>query len=491
MTNSLDLLNSIRDHASASYQDRIPVATQENLTKVGDLLTSVGFEDIYNEWMGAVGKIALTIFSNRAYTNPLSRFKKGKLPLGSTIEEIFVAIAKAQEFDATGADALKRVLPDAVTFYHSKEFFHTYSASISRAQVINAFNSVQSLDRFFTEVINALYSGYEQDEFLATRDLITSEIPNAYNIAIPFETGAGKLDWHAFGLKLVTEIRRMALNLTYISTKYNPLHFAVHTPRDRLALLIDSNVLANVGTNVLASAFNVGEVQWNVDIIPLPSLAYNNEEEGSISLASTTTKMTPIAVLIDSDSLLIYEKQKFMDRQHNGKGSFDTFYLQVNEMMGFSHVGNLICYNALPVEDAGGATSAIYGIGEMSALSGYHLMYKSADGNTYATMPVINKTDGDSTNGFHYNVPIVITCDGQKHDLSGVTDAPVNVILDTSKLVNALSPESVPTEWKTPNGQALTITSKSKNKLEGTLQITDTTEAGLLAINITSLTGAK
>lgn len=498
---SIDLLNKIREDASSTYKERIPLATQNNLADIANILLDMAYDDSLNEWMGAIGKIALTIFTNRAYSNPLKSFKKGKLPLGSTIEEIFVGIAKGEEFDPEGTDALKRTMPDAVTLYHYKEFFHTYKASISRAQVINAFQSVSALDRFFVEVVNALYSGYEQDEFLTMRNLITSEIPNSYKIAIPFETGNGKLNWHNFGLKLVTEIRRMAMNLSgYLSTKYNPLKVATTTPRDRLALFVDSNVLANVGTSVFASAFNVGEVQWDVRIIPLPTLAYLDEQEGSITIGNDSGKPTPIAVMVDTDSLLIFDKQVFMDRQHNGKGAFDNFFLHVNELMGFSHVGNIISFSAVSIDDAQNDFNRLpmYGIGQLEAPTGFSL-FADENGAMTSTSRIIEPVkSGNNNSTYTFTIPVIITTDARKHDLSGLTGVEVNVIQNANELRDPLSPENTPTKWDSSSLTAsFNTTSKSRDKVVGSITLTGSPASGsseglpLLGLRITSLTGAK
>lgn len=345
MANSIDLLNAMRAEASATYQDRIPIATQDNLAKIGSLLTALGYEDTYSEWVGLVGKVALTIFTSRAYTNPLKMLKKGRLPLGQTLEEIFIQMAKASEFDPEGTDPLKRVIPKGVTLYHQKEFFHTYAATISRAQVVNAFTSAGTLDRFFVETINSLYSGYEQDEFLMMKQLLVQELPNAYTLAMK------PLTDEETSKTFVRALRQKILDLGFMSNEYNPLGVLTHTPKEDLVLFIDTKTYARIGVDVLASAFNMQEVNWNIRILPLDNLTFGENN-------------TCFALLVDSAAVKVYDKQFFMDRQHNGKGSYDTFYLQVNELMGFSHVGNLIAFCADPRITRAGDVVHTGGFGE-------------------------------------------------------------------------------------------------------------------------------
>mgnify|MGYP007107954792 CR=1 FL=1 len=77
MANGVNVLNVIRQHATAVYQDRIPEATAENLHEVGDAILT--YEAQANEFVNAlVNRIGLVILNNRMATNPLAALKKGR-----------------------------------------------------------------------------------------------------------------------------------------------------------------------------------------------------------------------------------------------------------------------------------------------------------------------------------------------------------------------------------------------------------------------------
>lgn len=325
---SIDLLNQIRANASETYQERIPEATKENLTAVGELLTSAGYEAIYNEWLGAIGKIALTIFTNRSYQNPLKVLKKGKLGLGETLEEIFVAIAKGQVFDPEATDGFVRKLPDAVTFYHSKTFDQTYSVSVSRRQVLGAFQSEGTLDRFFTECINSLYSGYEYDEYLTLRELILQEAKNGYVIASPDPTTAEG------GKAFVKSLREQVMQLGFMHSDRNPLGVLTHTPREDLVLFVSPDVYSSISVEVLASAFNRADVDWETRIIVL-------DDFSSLKLGDDDK---PFAILMDANSIQVRDRDISMLTQPNAANASIKYYLHVLELMAVSHVGNIITW---------------------------------------------------------------------------------------------------------------------------------------------------
>ena len=81
----VNVLNVIRNNASAVYQDRIPEATAENLHEVGDAI--LNFEAQSNEFVNAlINRIGLIILNERMASNPLGVLKKVRLAVCETIE---------------------------------------------------------------------------------------------------------------------------------------------------------------------------------------------------------------------------------------------------------------------------------------------------------------------------------------------------------------------------------------------------------------------
>lgn len=75
MANGVNVLNVIRQNATAVYQDRIPEATADNLHEVGDAILT--YEAQANEFVNAlVNRIGLVILNNRMATNPLAALKR-------------------------------------------------------------------------------------------------------------------------------------------------------------------------------------------------------------------------------------------------------------------------------------------------------------------------------------------------------------------------------------------------------------------------------
>lgn len=339
---SIDFLNDIRKNATTDYKERIPQATQENLATVGNLLTSLDNKALLNEFTGFLGKIALTVFTSKMYENPLKILKKGKMPLGQTLEEIFVEIAKGKDFDPSGANNMAKVKADSIGLYHSKDFNQTYSKSVSRKQVINAFTDESTLDSFFTEVINSLYSGYETDEYLIMKQLLLEDYANGGLRGISCDDVLSAEQEK----ELLASIREETLKMGFQSNEYNGLGVTTHSKAEDLVLLVDATLLSHIGVNVFASAFNLGEVNWQTKIIPIDNFDFidNLSERQQDKTDPTIIR----AMLVDSKGIKVYDKDIFMDEDHNGKGAFTTYHLHVNMLLGKSHVTNICTWVTNP-----------------------------------------------------------------------------------------------------------------------------------------------
>ena len=86
--NGVDILNAIRNDASLSFQERVPVATQEDIKTYGSAV--LNFPGLANEFLDAlVNRIGKVILTSRLYKNPFAMLKKGMLDYGETIEEVY------------------------------------------------------------------------------------------------------------------------------------------------------------------------------------------------------------------------------------------------------------------------------------------------------------------------------------------------------------------------------------------------------------------
>jgi flagellar motor switch protein FliM len=76
MADNIQILNTIWTNASTNYQDRVPQATRDNITAVGNAI--LNYQAAKNEFLDAlVNKIALQLVSSKMAKNKLAKFKQG------------------------------------------------------------------------------------------------------------------------------------------------------------------------------------------------------------------------------------------------------------------------------------------------------------------------------------------------------------------------------------------------------------------------------
>lgn len=316
MANMVNVLNTILSNASADYQGRVPTATQNNITEVGSAI--MAYQPTENEFLSAlVNKIAMTMVHNKTFRNPLAVLKKGSIPLGRNIEEIYTNPATGTTFDATGADLLARNLPDTKTIYHAMNRQGKYKVTVSKAQLIHAFTSYSALEKLLSSIVNSLYSGDELDEFILMKELVASAITGGKLLTV--ELGSDITDTDS-AKAFVKSIRTVSQAMTLPSTNFNSYYninkdtdakpVVTWTPKDNQVLLLRNDISVNVDVELLAQAFNV---------------SYTDIQQRTLLVDSFGTNTNCAAVLCDEAFFQVYDNLEQMENFHNGEGLYDNF----------------------------------------------------------------------------------------------------------------------------------------------------------------------
>ena len=147
--NITEIMNTIRDNASDMYRERIPEATQNNIEAVQEAMCDPNNAVVTNEFMSTLlNMIIRQVIHAKLFSNPLKMLKKGKKPLGDTIEEIYNNFLKAETYDPTGVDLLKRKKPDTKTVFHRMNRQDKYKVTVNPEQLFKAFSSWDKLQTY-------------------------------------------------------------------------------------------------------------------------------------------------------------------------------------------------------------------------------------------------------------------------------------------------------------------------------------------------------
>lgn len=332
MANMQNVLNAILAGASADYQGRVPAATQTNITEVGSSI--MGYQPTENEFLTAlVNKIAMPMVWNRTFANPLAILKKGAVPLGRNIEEVYTNPATGTTYDPTGAKLLERAIPDTKAIYHSMNRQGQYKATVTKAQLIQAFTSYAALEQLLNSIVNSIYSGDNLDEFLLMKELFASAIKGGKIKKVSVATVGDEDSAKAF----VKAIKTVGQAMEFPSSNYNTYAdlnegakpVITWTPKDKQVLLLRNDVSVDVDVELLAKAFNV---------------SYTDLQQRTIIVDSFGTDTNCGAILCDEAFVQVWENLKQMETFHNGEGLYDNYILHHWQTYSLSLFANAMAF---------------------------------------------------------------------------------------------------------------------------------------------------
>lgn len=263
-------VNGIRALASNEYKTRIPQATQSNVTVIFDLIKE--YKLTKEEFTGILlNKIVKTMVTNKAYTNPLKIFKKEPIPFGKSIENVFVELIQAKNFDehfGQGDNEASSLLsiekPTVKIEYYERNFQHKYKISISDEQLRTAFLSNEGLSQLTQAITRSAVSSAEYDEYLIIRELISKAKVKEITIS-----GYSALDENAQAKKLTKMLQAQANRFRFMSKEFNQQKVNTHCMPSDCVIITTPEQVANINVELLATAFNIPHAEMPSRIITI------------------------------------------------------------------------------------------------------------------------------------------------------------------------------------------------------------------------------
>lgn len=317
--NGVNILNAIRGVASQDYQNRVPVATQNNIEQVGNPIME--YQATENEFLDLlVNRIALVIVNSKIARNELALLKKGKIPLGQDIQDIFVNMAKAKTYDPDGKNLLQRQIPDVKAVYYSMNRQDMYKVTISNDQLALAFTSYEELEKLIAGIVNSLYSGDNYDEYLLTKGLIESSVNGGL---VTTQVVADPTSSQANANAFIKAVKTASGKFKFPSSNYNKYQayatakgltnvspVVTWTPTEDQIIIIPTEVLASVDVDSLAMAFNLSKVEFLAKTVEVDKI----DDDGNI-----------VALLCDKSFFQVYDNREQMTEFYNGEGLYWSY----------------------------------------------------------------------------------------------------------------------------------------------------------------------
>ena len=353
-TSAADILNVIRNNASVDYRNYVPKADAndvESIRTIGAII--MDYPALQNEFLNAlVNRIGRVMLTSKMYSNPIAFFKKGVLEYGESIEEIFVNIAKVQEFNPEIAEqeVFKRVVPDVRAAFHIMNYQKFYKATVTQEQLKQAFLSWDGVTDLIARIVDSMYTGANYDEFLVMKYLLARHILDGrvYPVTVPTVTAEN-------AKAIITTVKGVSNKLTFMNSDYNPAAVRTFTDKTDQYMIVNSVFDATMDVNVLASAFNMDKAEFlghrvlidgfgDLDVARLGEIFAGDPTYNEPSQAELAALNAIPAVIVDKDWFMVFDMLTQFTEQYNGQGLYWNYFYHVWKTFSVSPFANSVLF---------------------------------------------------------------------------------------------------------------------------------------------------
>lgn len=360
-----DVVNSIRSEVGGTFADQVPAAINERqvlsdgtvatremalgtLRQIGDVITT--FQPLANAFLSAlVNRIGRVIINSKMYSNPWAGFKRGLLEYGETIEELFVNIVQAQDFDPETAEneVFKRKIPDVRSAFHTMNYQKFYKTTVSNDQLRQAFLSFEGISDLIGKITEALYTSANYDEYLVMKYMLCYAMEHGafHPVTIAQPTAANSNS-------VVTTLKATSEKLQFLSADYNQAGVYNHTPKGDQYFIMTADFSSIVDVETLARAFNIDKVTLMGHTVIIDQFTFTTSETarlqellGTQYTALTTSLFADVpCVCVDRDFFMIFDNFQNMTEQYNGEGLYWNYWLHQWKTFSTSPFANAVIF---------------------------------------------------------------------------------------------------------------------------------------------------
>ena len=363
---TIDIINVIRQNASYDYQQNVPeVATANDIPKVGEII--YGTPAFANQFINAlVNRIAIVRVQSATFNNPYSILKKGYIEYGETVEDIFVSIAKAVDFNVEKATKreFQRTIPDVRSAFHVMNWRVMYPVTIQDEDLRQAFLSIEGVQNLIAKIVDSVYTAAEYDEFLLFKYLLIKAISHGKMYPTSIGTGADLSE-------AAVQFRGTSNLLPFMSSEYNEVGVKTNTPKARQVIFMDAMFNAQFDVNVLASAFNMDKADFMGRLFLIDNWTdFDNERFDIIRANSdgieevTADELALLAnvkaVILDDNWFQVYDNNNKFTEKYVASGLYWNYFYHTWKTVSNSPFANAVVFVTSAADVALPATVTVH-----------------------------------------------------------------------------------------------------------------------------------
>lgn len=341
-------LNKMREMSVSEgsiYHQYVPVIT--DLTSIGEFGQPIlEYTDVRNEFMTKlVKRIVETQIEGKVFNNKLSELEGEQVPLGYSIQDIYVNPAKGRKFNVEDfAGLLQKYEADVKQQFLTVNMDMQYPVTITRAKIKNAFTSWGALESFITGITNSLYSGANIDQYNFTKYLVANAFRNGHTINRVITEPTTEATAKAF----VKQARALALNFGEASSDYNAWGkvntddakaLVTWTELDDIVFMLRNDIISELDVDVLSVAFNMDRSTLMGKIIGVRNFDMYSDAGEKVFDGSTI-----LGIMCDRKWFKIKSQDIELDSFYNANNRTWQYYYNVVKMYNYSLFANAVVF---------------------------------------------------------------------------------------------------------------------------------------------------
>ena len=341
-------LNKMREASvkeGSIYHQYVPFIT--DTTSIGDFGTPIlEYQDVRNEFMTKlIRRIVETQIEGKVYNNKLNQLEGEEVPLGYSIQDLYINPAKGRKFNVDDfIGLLQKYEADVKQQFLTVNLDMQYPVTITRAKLKNAFVTWGALESFITGITNSLYSGANIDQYNYTKYLVANAFRNGHTInkVINEPTDADKAK--AF----VKAARTLALDFAEASSDYNAWKkvntddekaLVTWTEMEDIVFVLRNDVLSELDVDVLSVAFNMDKASLMGRIIGVRNFDIFSDAGEKVFDGSSI-----LGIMCDKRWFKIKSQDKELDAFYNANNRTWNYYYNVVKMYNYSLFANAVVF---------------------------------------------------------------------------------------------------------------------------------------------------
>lgn len=343
---TIQILNKIRSELPDAQKAKLDtIKGYDDLRKVGKALESN--PGLLNDYLnGMVNRITKVVIGRLLFDNRFKRLKQGVVETGDTIEQVYLNLIKAVEYnpDKVGSREFARSLPDMQAVFHTINWQVQYPITISEIEISRAFLSFEGVSSLIESLIQQIYTSAEYDEFLLYKYMLIKAITSGK--VKPLGVGDGT------DPKAIARVTRATTTrLQFPSSAYNEYGVQNSTIPGNMLLIIDADTQATLDVDVLAMAFNIDRANVLDRVIVLDDWETFDSDrfsrvQGDFLDQVTTDELNIMkgirGVLVDVDWFQVWDKPLQVRETVFGSSLERNFWLHVWKIVSHSPFHNIV-----------------------------------------------------------------------------------------------------------------------------------------------------